>query len=200
MMSELPPRLNIKQFVEPRSLLHADDSTAALKLLTKCGNVEHHVYSSLDSPPITVFCLPFRFLPRFWAFAMQTRHETVWTLWVPAQVTANEISRSEKLPASWSWKFTACSMAITTRKSILVHSVSLTRSTMCSIYRFYGQILIGCIASKATKYCHITQLKRAHERAQKAQPLSPLFSSFCFDWYWLQVILIYISPDEISVL
>lgn len=97
-------------------------------------------------------------------------------------------------------KFTACSMAITTRKSILVHSVSLTRSTMCSIHRFYGQILIGCIASKATKYCHITQLKRTHERAQKARPLSPLFSSFCFDWYWLQVILICISPDEISVL
>lgn len=67
-------------------------------------------------------------------------------------------------------------------------TVSLTPSTMCSMNRFYGQILIGCIASKATKYCHITQLKRTHDRAQKAWPLSPSFSSFCFVCYWLQEI------------
>lgn len=197
MMSKLPP---LEHQTICRAEIAADDSTAALKLLTKCGNVQHHVYSSLDSPPITVFCLPFRFLLRFWA--SQCKQDTRLFELHGFQLKLLQMKSRDQRDCQQAEveKFTACSMAITISKSISVHSVSLTRSTMCSMYRFYGQILIGCIASTATKYCHITQLKRTHERAQKARPLSPLFSSFGFDWYWLQVILICISSDEISVL
>lgn len=67
---------------------------------------------------------------------------------------------------------------------------------MCSMYRFYGQIIIGCIAIKATKYYHITQLKQTQERVQKDGPPLPLFSKFSCDCHWLQIILICMSSDE----